>query len=358
VARLRESLTADDRPFSVRALSYFPLAMAHQRLGHTTQARDALNAGAHVLDHWTEEMCQVPADASWIRHLGAVAHWPVPWWDWLEGRLLYREAKLLIDGSPPSDDPRIHVLRARGFAGVRWHSHAENEYNAALKRQPDDPQIQLEAHRNRGYGAIQFRHWKKVAAEFEQAWELKRDDVYLGVFSAVAHLATGEVDAYRRTCAELVHQFETTADIETVRNVLLACVLRPDTLSDMSRLLPLARKATPPNHFGTFEVGAALFRAGKYEEAVHSFEAASKVYHPRPAAWCFLAMAQHRLGRAAAARRALDEFKRWKDAASHALHDDPTATRPAWSSWHESLECAALFDEATKLLKQDFERLP
>jgi tetratricopeptide (TPR) repeat protein len=323
--------------------------MAHYRLGQVADARKALEASARVLDHWTEERYR-GGDRHWVVHLGAAAYWPVPWWDWLEGRLYYREAKLLIDGAPPPDDPRLHVLRARGFAGLRRHSQAEAEYALALRRLPSDRQIRLEAHRNRGYGDIESGCWRRAAAEFARAAALQPDDVHLGLFAAVAQLQAGEVGAYRKTCAALVRHFEKTKDPDVAANVLRACVLRPDALPDMTRLLPLARAATPPDDPGPPEAGAALYRADRYAEAVRRFETAAKVYHPRAGAWCFLAMAHHRLGHAGAARHALAEAVRWIAQADREELDDLTATRPAWGAWHEKVECECLLAEAMKLV--------
>jgi serine/threonine protein kinase/Flp pilus assembly protein TadD len=352
VRRLRESLAADQMEWSVRNLSYAGLAMAHHRLGQTAEARDALKAAARALDHWTEEMYRHPGDTHWVFHLGATAYWPVMWWDWLEGHLYYREAKLLIDGSAPPDDPRVHVLRARAFAGLRWHDKADAEYAAALQRLPDDPQIRMEAHRNRGYGCIQPGQWKRAAAEFDQASELQPNEVLLGLFRAVAHLKAGDTDAYRRACDDLVQRFEKTEDPRIADDVLRACVLRPDALPDMARLLPLARVASPPpNDFGSPEACAALYRAGKYVEAVGCFEKAAKVYQLRPAARLFLAMARRRLGQTAEARQALAEAVRWIGEADREQMDDISACRPAWGAWYEKLECEVLLAEARKLLE-------
>jgi serine/threonine protein kinase/Flp pilus assembly protein TadD len=350
--RLRESLAVDQREWSVRTLSYPVLAMAYYRLGRVAEAREALKASARVLNHWTEEMYQ-GGDKHWVIHLGAAAYWPVPWWDWMEGRLYYREAKLLIDGSPPPDDPRLHVLRGRAFAGLREHAQAEPEYAVALQQLPDDPQIRLETHRNRAYGYIHLSRWKHAAAEFAQAGELQPDEVYLGLFRGVAHLKAGEVGAYRQTCAALVRRFEKTQDPVIASNLLLACVLRPDALPDMARLLPLVRVATPPGAPGPAEAAAALYRAGKYAEAIRRFEMAAKVYRLRAGAWCFLAMARHRLGRADEARHALAEAVRWIDEANRDESDELPGRRPAWGSWHEKLECEFLLDEATKLLEKN-----
>jgi Flp pilus assembly protein TadD len=303
-----------------------------------------------VLDHWTEELYQHPGDRHWIHHLGATGYWPVPWWDWLEGRLYYREARLLIDGSPPPDDPRLHMLRGRGFAGLREHVQADAEYAAALQRLPHDPQVRLEFHRNRGYGGIDRGQWQQAAAEFDQASELQPEEVYLGLFRAVAHLKAGEGDAYRQACAALVQRFGKTKDPGVAENVVRACVLRPDALADMARLLPLARVATRSNDPGPAWAGAALYRAGKYAEAAHRLELAAKACPLRAGAWCFLAMARQRLGQTAEARRALDEAVRWIEEANREEADDLTETRPAWGAWHEKLECEILLAEATQLL--------
>lgn len=353
--RLDESLWANDQEWGPRALGYPALAMAHHRLGQMAAAQEALSSAARVLDHWTEEMYREPVDKDWINHLGATAHWPVDWWDWLECRFLYREAKLLIDGSVPPDDPRVHVLRARALAALRRHSPAEAEYAMAFERLPQDPQIRLERCRNRGYGFIDSRQWSKAAAEFDLAGELKPNDVYLGLFGAVGHVVAGEVDAYRQTCAALIERFAKTEDVDVARVVVLACVLRPDALADMSRLLPSARVVAAPDGASPPETGAALYRAGRYAEAVSCFEAAEKVYRLRPGALCFLAMTRHCLGRVTEARQTLAAAVRWADEANLQELDDRTATRPAWGAWHEKLEYELLLDEVRRHLQTPFD---
>ncbi|HVA47070.1 MAG TPA: protein kinase [Pirellulales bacterium] len=350
VERLEESLAADQAEWSFRTLAYSPLAMAHHRLGQAAEARLSLDAAVRVLDHWTEQIYRSPGETEWVHHLGATGHWEVPWWDWLEAHLYYREAKLLIDGSPPPDDPRLHVLRARALAGMRRPSQAEVEYAEAFKRLPDDPQIALEVHRNRGYIHIGRRQWAQAASEFDQASELKPNDSMMGRFAAVAHLASGEGAAYRQSCDSLFARFERTHERDVARDVLVACSLRPDTIPDAARFLPLVQVADAPRGACPAETGAALYRAGDYAAAARSLEAAAKVGHLRPLALCFLAMARHRLGNIDGARQALDEVIRWIDQANREEFDDLTDSRPGWRNWHEPLECEPLLDEAKKLL--------
>jgi tetratricopeptide (TPR) repeat protein len=341
VQRLEEALAVQPQ-WAIRWLSYPVLAMAHHRLGHESEARQALNEAARIADQWTQE-----------RYTGQAANWPAPWWDYLECQLLYGEARVLIDRAPPPDDPRLHVLRARSFAGLDWVEKAAAEFDAALRLTPHDSQIRLEAHRNRGKCCVFRRQWREAAAEFVQATEHRPDDATLWRFRAVAQFADGDVDAHRQTCIAMLERFAQTEDHATAANVLLACVLRDDALPDMKRLLPLTRVSDPMFHWGAGVRGAALYRAGRYEECVQSFETAATKYRPRAWDWCFLAMAHHRLGHADEVRRCLSEAARWIDAANHHTADDLSGTQPVWGGWHEPVVAPLLLREAEKLMKTE-----
>ena len=95
--------------------------------------------------------------------------------------------------------------------------------------------------------------------------------------------------------------------------MLYACVLSDGALPDMAPLLPLARVAAPSWHMGTWARGAALYRAGRYEEAVRSFEAEARVFHPRVWDWAFLAMAHWKLNEKEKAHAWYDQAVAWMD---------------------------------------------
>jgi serine/threonine protein kinase/tetratricopeptide (TPR) repeat protein len=336
--------------WAIGQLSYPVLAVAHHRLGHATQARRALDEAARILDRWTQARYASHGE-SWAIHPGGDAVWPVPWWDYLECQLRYGEAKLLIDGSSPPDDPRLHVLRARAFAGLDWVEQAAAELDTAFRLSPHDPQIRLEAHRNRGKCYIQRHQWRDAAAEFAKAAALGPDNACLWRFRAVAHFADRDIDAYRQTCMSMLERFAQTENCNTAANVLLACVLRDNAVPDVARLLPLTRLSDPMWHWGAEVHGAVLYRAAKYQECVRCFATAARTYRPRAWDWCFLAMAKHRLGAAAEARRCLSEAKRWIDAADHHTEDDPSGTQPVWGGWHEPVVWPLLLREVEELLK-------
>ncbi|HEV3343692.1 MAG TPA: protein kinase [Pirellulales bacterium] len=351
IRRLRESLDADPACV-VRPLSYPVLAMAYYSQGEADLARQALNEAAQALDRWTQRRYESQHRIS-VVHRGAVATWPVAWWEWLECELFYAEAKQLIDGLPPPEDPRLLVLSARAFAGLQWTSQAGEQYDEALKLRPEDPQIRLEAHRNRGYGLAEAGRWSEAAVTFARAVEIAPDEAYLWRFRAVALLAAGRVDEYREVCVAMMDRFDKTSDAWTACNVVFACVLGADALTETARLLPVAEIAAPYYHFGAHVRGAALYRAGRHAEAAGSFETAAKNYCPRAWESCFVAMAQHRLGQHEKARRSLAKASRWIEDANRAAGDDLSGTSAMWDGRCERAVYPLLLEEAKGMIETE-----
>jgi serine/threonine protein kinase len=110
INRLRRSLS-EDPGWPTREISYPVLALAYHRAGRAREARAALAAAEKVLDRWTAKMVQSP-----------VGTMPIPWFDWIECNLLYREARALITGSVPPADPRQRTLEQRALAALESSS--------------------------------------------------------------------------------------------------------------------------------------------------------------------------------------------------------------------------------------------
>ena len=89
------------------------LAIAHERLGQAEQARQALVASERVMESWIQQMSTAPVGAS-----------PNFWLDWLECHILYREAKLQIDGQKAPDDPQEWEARGKALQAVALDKEA------------------------------------------------------------------------------------------------------------------------------------------------------------------------------------------------------------------------------------------
>src|SRR5262249_21007577 len=113
-------------------LTYPVLAMAYHHRGQAEKAKEALEKAARVIDQGSDVLARGPAGTL-----------PMPWWDWLECCLLYREAKTLIDGSPPADDPRRLLASAHAFAALGDQPKAIETYGQAIKLEPKDPALRL-----------------------------------------------------------------------------------------------------------------------------------------------------------------------------------------------------------------------
>jgi tetratricopeptide (TPR) repeat protein len=262
--KLQEALTiAPD--WEARRMVFPIRAMTYHRLGHAADARKALAEAARVIDDWTSQICRTN-NVNWAIHQG-VGNWPVYWWDWLECQLFYREASLLIVGSSPPEDPRLHLIRARGFAGLRRAESAIDEYDAAIKGLPNDLQIQFERSRTLGYH-FGYRDWARSAREFAEARRLMPDQAAIWNLEAISQLAAGNRKAYRQLCQEMLDRFSTTQDPFTAMNVVFACVLEPDAVSHPEQLIPLALVSGRLSRGNSRILGATFCRAGRYEDAV------------------------------------------------------------------------------------------
>jgi hypothetical protein len=106
VSRLRQAV--DDPGWRYRSIAYPALAMAYHRSGQAEEAKEALASAEQAIDQWTEEMLSAP-----------IGRMPLMWFDWIECRLLYREAKILLTGFAPADDPRLREIEERALTAIQ-----------------------------------------------------------------------------------------------------------------------------------------------------------------------------------------------------------------------------------------------
>jgi WD40 repeat protein/Flp pilus assembly protein TadD len=268
--------------------------------------------------------------------------------------------------------------RARAYAALGQWRQALADYSKAIARRP----AQRELWSGRGYAHLavgQWREavadasqvialkpagamgwhgrgdayavggqWDQAAADFARAAEVAPHDANYAYKHALVRLALADTGGYRRICAALVDRFAQTAGPRDAYLTAWTCVLAPASLSDPILAVQLAEQAVmkaPKNPCHCRTLGAASYRAGRYEDTVQQLTAVaaagegakdSQGVYP-VYTWLFLAMAHHRLNHVEDARRWLDKAIKW---------EFPVAVQ-----WNRRLTASLLRREAEELIK-------
>jgi uncharacterized protein HemY len=129
----------------------------------------------------------------------------------------------------------------------------------------------------------------------------------------VSLVEAGNRAGVRRVCEDLLKRFGKTTDPAQANIVAWCCVLVPDAVADRETPIRLAEAALARWSEGEKSdvlntLGAALYRAGRFEEAIRHLNESSQTRGGEhvPRGYAFLALAHHRLGHR-------DESKRWLD---------------------------------------------
>ena len=176
---------------------------------------------------------------------------------------------------------------------------------------------------------LSYGDFDKAIAVYTQAIQLTPDDARFWLLRAMAELEDGQLDAYRRHCAEMLRYFGNTEKVAhgACDDVCWACTLAPDAVSDWSNALALADRAVkqcPEEAEYMLTRGAVLYRAGRWEEALRPLTEGHRRLEnsSNPFLWLdvvrdcsYLAMAHHRLGHREEARKWFDKMKQQLEAA-------------------------------------------
>jgi tetratricopeptide (TPR) repeat protein len=254
------------------------------------------------------------------------------------------------------DDPGIRCSLGEAFQGMGRLDEAIAEFQEAIRIDKD----LLEAHIGRGMTFAERGEWEKAAADFARAAGLKDARAVVQYYQALLCLRAGDAGGYRDSCAGMLKRWGTSDSF-----TLWTCVLAPNAVGDPMALANGAEKAVgkePKDLMSANSLGAALYRAGRYDEAARQLTRASGLDPGRTSliyTWFFLAMTHHRLGHAPQARQWLDKALQATDRAL-----DPSATPaggpardasdPAGGippAWNRRLTLELLRRETVELLK-------
>jgi serine/threonine protein kinase/WD40 repeat protein/tetratricopeptide (TPR) repeat protein len=247
-----------------------------------------------------------------------------------------------------SDDPALWLERAIAHAELKHADLALDDLEKALDLKPGRPTewtamfsmlCTLPENRQvKEFGIKAVSRWEKTRAPLDEArtpvvaelaarcgasrrWDLvtavleefifdpesdlgirQEDDSLAGKY-AIALLRKGDQAAYRLFCRK--RQAQLTARKWNVRplDVLWDCVIGPDAIGDPNTLVRQAEtalKTTPPawRAEGCRVLGAALYRAGRFDESISRIDESIRLRQGKSLArdWAFLAMAHARKG--------------------------------------------------------------
>ena len=163
--------------------------------------------------------------------------------------------------------------------------------------------------------------WDEAAETLRQLASSDPQDMLSQYHYHLCLLAQGDFEKYRTAARKLLQEFGKSTSENLLASLAWICVLSPNSVEDSDALIRLvwpggdldetqSRSASlSPAQLST--LGAALYRAGRYEEAILRINQSSETeggYSP-PENHAFLAMACHRLGRASEAERHLGALR-------------------------------------------------
>jgi Flp pilus assembly protein TadD len=157
--------------------------------------------------------------------------------------------------------------------------------------------------------------WTEAAAVLGEAVRAEPENRSLRQHQILNLLAAGDRSGLRQTRSSMLNHFRMTTDPMVANDVAWASatttIEEPD-LGELVRLAELAVNGTPEDHNFLTTLGAALYRAGRFAEAVRRLDEGIQKRKGQILSedLVFLAMAHHRLGHHDEARRWLDQFGR------------------------------------------------
>jgi tetratricopeptide (TPR) repeat protein len=247
---------------------------------------------------------------------------------------------------PRSQNDRIHH-HPRSHQ-IRMLAASEGAFAKLLERNPGDGS--LWSGRGRYYSMRDL--WDRAAADFARAVVTSPPDSEEWVEYAALKLLVGDAVGCRDFLREILRKEGGTREPFIGYVLARACNLSAELVVDPAELVRLAELGAKGGNFPWFlqPVGFALYRAGRYREAIRSLERTADDDGIRGEKSLVLAMAYQRLGEATKARALLEEGRKWVKQLQASRGSDPVITAPTdWVTTHAYLreaEALIVYDPA------------
>ncbi|HEY2573268.1 MAG TPA: tetratricopeptide repeat protein, partial [Verrucomicrobiaceae bacterium] len=195
--------------------------------------------------------------------------------------------------------------------------------------------------------------WPAAIADFKRVVELvpTDHDAYHSLAPLLAQ--SGDAEAYRRLCAQMLHQFARTSDPAIAERMARDCMILPPPAADLEVIGKMVGTAVAagPNHqywdYFQFVRGLYEYRNGRFASAAEWLQKVT-THESDPnrtvEAHMVLAMAQHQLKQVDEARATLAKGLKIADA---------KLTRPGSPQWNDQISAQTLMREARALIENN-----
>ena len=240
-------------------------------------------------------------------------------------------------------------LRGVALANVGRLDAAIADFAKAAEIAPDQPL----PHKSCKAVCLGHARWEDAAKALARLIELDaagwRDEYELALLS----LSTGQHSGYRNACRRMIAVNSETTDAIQANFIAWTVALAPEAVEEYETALVLANRAleaAADNPQYTNSLGAVLYRAGRYDEALQKLAAlAEQLQEPDAQAnsspaycWYFLAMTHLAVGNTDQAHSWLDKANEWTEPILTNVEAPPP--------WNRKLTLELLRDEATSLI--------
>jgi WD40 repeat protein/tetratricopeptide (TPR) repeat protein/tRNA A-37 threonylcarbamoyl transferase component Bud32 len=268
--------------------------------------------------------------------------------------------------SLPKDEVWVlQFYRGQSYFGLGQMDKAVEDFSEVLKLKPEN----VPSRHARGMAYAEQGQLDRAAADFSAALQRPGAPARTWRDLAQARLQRGDVRGYRESCTAALQQLGQTEDPALAARLgqtedpglaawlAWTCSLGPDATPDpepVVRLASMAARQDLQNYVFHRAWGAALYRAGKYKDAVDRFTIALKLRdQPAPSVWLFLAMAHQRLEHPEEAKQWLDKARTWIGDARKRKANDKDGL--SWQNlpWTERGALELLQAEAEKLIQSE-----
>jgi WD40 repeat protein len=209
---------------------------------------------------------------------------------------------------------------------------------------------------HRGQIRAAFQEWERADADFARAIAANMRSSGVSILRGLLRCHLGDKSGYQAVCRHAVRTFGSNKTPAVANNLLWTCTLAAEPGVEIEPLIqPLeeALKKAPNNPVYLGRLGAALYRLGRFNEAVTRLQealAADRKEALVVPAYLILAMAHHRLGATETARQFLDKAQVKMQAAEAEWAAGAAANRVELMTWADQIGARLLLHEAEALI--------